>query len=889
MLESITQQLAGEARVSKSDAYMQLLNCLTAYGNTPGTTLLCEKVGSIVQYIRRDISQEDGIDTSKNVSDLSLVRQALHLLSMFMWNPEISEHIPDEFKVFFLDHAIASLQDVSLPKTLVVDYLRILSLQNFTPKILVNSKVHQLLLALKNITERVGGKAVVALRLAIYEKLLHQARSVFVSQTGTWLDNLVTALLHKVKDIRVKAIRLGLKAAETIGPNATVSKAVQDVMDVPGEDDGSTFVDELSTRLINMISGADGGAHVPQIWAVVVLLLRRNRWSIDQWGHLKKWLLVIQKCFNHSDSATKLQALLAWDRFVYTVRPSETTSSEMTKLLSRPILSQLERKRNDKPNALLTQAVSSYYHLLYYAFRPSTSHDRIDYFWKEYIFRPFSRALVTTSAGHATACRILAAMLWNPHPKPWDDKKPLEPSKLTPTDLPRLDFRWTRSRLSTILPVFELLFKSAPWSEGNISECPVGIAWTHLSKSLVEASSKEVQPSSESMQAIGNILEMLHRVWKDASGSLNGGQNQDKDLFLARFRFLSTTIISNVGALPFTDKLLLKTSDGTFQTASTPSHRHGPSNGDVRAPCIHLLQLIVQPQSIQPGPDYCHLVRGIIEACLNGRNSYRRQSWGACLDVLCQFANELDEGVVHPADATYDYALWTRKAIFEVTTACIDTRSQPSTPLKDNITLSPRDYEKVNHILSIGTIFHDLAPEWTKLFSSLVTTIQTDGAEKAIPPLIEDLVSNLRSHDPTKFIPYVTVLLDHAVFPHEKREKDNPSLPINKLPNSEQRDDTRVPFEKLMALTNDVLRDAYMQLPRVHANDLAPLFEATVRFADQCPSILRPTLLEKLQPGFAFWIADSEDKLTRKDGEDERLLTAVGPAIISTGLLSLCH
>ncbi|KAL1959683.1 hypothetical protein VTO42DRAFT_1269 [Malbranchea cinnamomea] len=879
MLESITQQLSGASHASRSDAYMQLVGSLTAYRAVPEPALLCEKMELFAQFIRRDISQ---FPDASDAPAVSLVQHALKLLSMFAWHVKLSPHIPDEFKAFFLDQAIVSLQKASLPKSILMGYMSALSVITFPPKLLVNGKVIQLLSALKDLSTRVRHKNVTCLRLAIYEKLLLQTKSLFAAQANFWIDNLITALLHDMADIRIKAVAFGFQVAVTVGPNNAISKAIQDTLDAAAENQPK-FGDKLADRLISMISPRESGVHVPQIWSVVILLLRRSRWSIEHWNFLKQWLLVIQKCFNCSDSAVKSQALIAWDRFVYAIQPSESTTSKGTiKLLFRPILSQLERKRNDRSSALLNQSFSSYYHLLYYAFRPSISEERIDLFWKEYVVRFFSEALVSTSASHDKACGILAAMFWNSHPEIWPEGKPIDSGKLSPSDLPRLDFKWVRSRLSTILPVFEILFKTAPWPESSLSESPVGTAWVSLSKCLAEASSKEIQPSQESMNAVAKILEMLQKVWKDAPRSLNTNGDADSDAFLTRFHFISTTIISTIGPMPFTDKLILKTSNETFQTA-TPTHRHPPNSGRSRSPIVHLLDLILHFPRFLPNATYCSLVRDIISVSLKGRASR-----GARLEILCQFADSLSEIVERPSDSSYPYAQLTWKIISELATGYLSSTARPQTPVRDRDSPKSRDYENAKNIILIGTKFSDLSLEWTQLLRSLATAIHADRANAALNAILED-VSDSVCRQSAMCLPYSIAILDLAVVPSDAAHSTKPFRPLNKIPGGKPLQEA-VPLEKTMALADRALEETYTRLPDVGTGDMIGLFEGLSRFTSRCPSTFYPTLLEKCQAGLSVWLADSDDKITIKSIGDKSVLQAIQSLLSKVaGMLESCE
>src|SRR5699024_989175 len=165
----------------------------------------------------------------------------------------------------------------------------------------------------------------------------------------------------------------------------------------------------------------------------------------------------------------------------------------------------------------------------------------------------------------------LSYMLWSSHTRVWTEATISQCTKFDPSFLPALECKWTRSRIASGLKVFENLFKSAPWTDGRPEQSHIANAWSSLSNALSYASSKEITPTPESMQAVAAVLGLLQRLWKSGPSSLNTAGNYDA--FFERFRFLSTKIISDLGSISFTEKLLLKTADETFQAATTPTHR----------------------------------------------------------------------------------------------------------------------------------------------------------------------------------------------------------------------------------------------------------------------------------------------------------------------------
>ncbi|KAF3480872.1 uncharacterized protein GIQ15_06219 [Arthroderma uncinatum] len=869
LLSSVIEQLSGSSHLLRRDAYTQLVGSLSAYCDQPDANSIIENIDLFVSWIKRDIN---AAPSSHNESDFSLAHQALNLLNMLVFKPETSPRIPDEFKTYILDRAISSIQDNSTPKTIVIDYMRLLSVQNFSPRILTSARVARLLDTVRGGPDRVGGKAVTALRLNIYDRLFSQARSVFTSHASFWMDNLIAGLLHKVKDVRAKAIQLGFRITDSLGPSTPVFKAIEDVLSLPMDNDAK-FVNDLCDRLMTMIASRETSPHVPQIWSVVTLLLRSPRWLIEKWDHFKSWMLIIQKCFNCSDFATNSQALLAWNRLVYVAQSPDGSRSQMAKFLLRPIDSQLERKKVSKRGAHTDQAFSSYCNLLYYSFRPGTSFERLDSYWAEYITSPSLRVLKWSSGNALGLCRIVAMLLWNSHPKVWDEKKAIETTKVEPEDLPRLDCRWVRSRISKVLPVFEKSFDLFIEHDYPIEESPIGLAWIHLSRSLADASNKEIQPSTETMEAVGSILESLQRIWKSTGQRSVAGAKNGDSIFFAQFLFLVKTIIPTMGSVAFTEKVLLKTSLETFSIAQTPTHRRPHPNGVIRSPILHLLQYICRSSYSTSIPRYKALLHGIIETGLLGRASR-----GSRLDLLRQFA----ESVLGPTDETLELnpdsveGVWKSISTFTQEALTISNNDN-NAPGKDDSSF--RDYDRVMSILEYATKYGINSSEWSSLFQTLGAVVRNEKGDINTSLLVESFVNSLLRKGRPMSIGEMPLFMHQISFPREPAMEGQSA---NSPTAAKSRHNNQRFCDKVVTLANEKLLDLYHSQPETSTTDALGFLDETSQWLERCPVNYRIVLLERLQTGIAPWLADTSRKLTLDAGIDNSILTSARALIAMT-------
>lgn len=868
MWESVVQQLSGDSRSSRLDAYMSLFGALKAYDGLLDEHGMAEKIGLISQFIQRDIRQES---SEYEPLDINLVAYALKLLTVLVWNPQLAHHLPDEFRAFVIDRATAAVQEPKTPKSIVTHYMHLLSTQTFQQRIMTSSRASKLLTILQNITDHVNGNGVIAQRLMIYQRLLTQCKPSMATNANLWVQHLLTGLFHHMKDTRAKAVAFGLQAATTFGPNVSISNAVRTTLSTPLEDDRK-YMSEMLDHLMRMISSREKSAQVPQIWSIIILLLRTRKSPVEKWEHFKEWLFVIQKCFNCSDPATKTQALLAWNRFVYAVSPTESTGISMVRMLSKPILSQIERKKMEKlgtqPNAT---AFSSYCNLLYYTFRPSASHKQLDVFWKEYVVPPFSTVFNSGPTINDRASQVLSSILWNPQLKIWNENRANETTKLEPDELPVLDCKWVRSRVSTVLEVFESLFKTSSWREDDLHESSIALAWTSFSKALGEASSKEIKPSTESMHAIASILGMFQRLWNRGPAALNVGADCGDDAFLDRFRFLSKTIVSSLGPIPFTENLLLKSSSQeTFQTANTPTHRRTQADKNCKTPILHFLHLIGSlPPAVQPGPAYRLLISEILDIC-----SHARSSRGSRLDLFRQFAELHLHDVGDGSNPIYQSARYMWEVTSELVRDYLSSITPDTSKGRDG-SLSRDHAFIVVKILEAGIRFRESWSEWSQLANALVDTVQAGKKEYAIVgTIIGQLSECFLNQDITLVIPHTGVLLKLAVHP-DIRESLSPRPPrINPNP-THNVDHGEIGYGKLMDLTEKTLKDSYQRSRELDPSMLTNFIEAVDYSMNSCPTEVRPLVLERLQSSLSLWLADRDHLLGTDSVDGRKLLAAV--------------
>ncbi|CEL10693.1 hypothetical protein ASPCAL13808 [Aspergillus calidoustus] len=860
LLESVTQQLAGDKTSSRSDAYMQFFNALRAYEKVPTEEEIVRKLGLITQFIQRDVSRDL---TKGGPLETNVVIQALKLSVVFVWHPQISPHLPDDFKLFLVDHAVSCLENGRLPKSVLIHYLSVLSQQKYQPRIITNARISRLLTMLNSLTDKVKGNGIVSQRLMIYERIFELNKSAFVSQPALWMNHILSGLLHHVKDVRLKALDVGFNAYMSAGANSTLSKTLRDIFDQPLDQHKRKLASEICERMTRMMANPETGEHVPQIWGVLTLLLRNKRFNIDQWPHFKEWVLVLQKCFNCSDPEIKSRAITNWNRFVLVVNISEATSRSLLRMLSKPILSQFERKKIDKQNTQPSGlVVSSYHNLLYYAFRPDASFHQLDIVWEEYIALPSEKTFSVVSSLSDRAAHAISHMLWSSQPlKAWSENRVNELKRIVAEELPPLDCKWVRSRIATVLKVFESLLKSSVW-ETEPRTSNIAAAWTNLIQALAFAASKEITPSPESMQAVAHVLAFLQRIWKARPLSLNAFEIESEDTYFDRFAFLSTTMVNALGNIPVTEKLLLKTAEAAYPNVNTSTNRHSTASNHPDSPILHLLRLISNVSGLPtPKIAYSRLIGEVVGAVCHGKVSR-----GPQLDILRQCVDLVETG--HGFDSSvagFADTVW--KSTAQLCADCLSSFPTESARERDGPLF--RDYDNVIKILTAGLSFADSSSIWDRLLGTFMSVLRTEKGDSAVSAIalapLAAAMNSLTVHE--TYFPASSIIRHCLTVPFHYWDRN--------MMNQQKGEFSEPPFPtEIVGLVHGILKESYDNFTNSQGTGLAEFMESVVSFLGSGSIIFRCMLLEKLQEPFGYYLRDVAGHLKVEGGCEKRMLIA---------------
>ncbi|KAF8468891.1 Rap1-interacting factor 1 N terminal-domain-containing protein [Kalaharituber pfeilii] len=852
MLESITQALASTERSKKLDTYVTFCNTLKAYDDKPDLKAIKNKLPVLLSFIRRDLGAKLP-NSANNSSDSQLIQQAIKLLTCFAWLSQLAEAIDDDDAIFFVQHAVQVIKDPQSPKILVTYFLNFLAQQWFPGRIITAERVTAIINALNNIEERTGGNTVIVERISIYHKLLLQAKQVMAARTPDWMENVIGAVLGSNRELRSRAIGCMTEAARAIGTEKVVFRSISSLFNRE-DGDGVKMIQRVTERLSQFIRNGDG-VHAAQVWGLIVLLLRA-RHPISSWEHFNAWLNVIQQCFNSSTIAIKIAANTNWSRLIYVLHCGPEVTTKNMDLLTRPLMRYLDPQNASANSKGPRQAaLSNVCALLYYNFRPNAPIKHLSQTWESVVVALVEKLVLYGKHEVEDGCRILAALFDGSHQKPWNELRGLEKEAIKAEEIIRLDPKWVRCNSAQVIKTLEVAIRRSSW-EGD--DCAIRLLWRKFTKTLADASMKEVKVSSETMDTVAHIFNMLQRFWREGPTCFVNALEKSSDGLIDKITFLVMATFEAIGTFCFTEKQLSYDDQNEFIAISTPSNRYS-SGGSFAAvfhpPIVHLFQLFLNPfEGAELTDKYFNSANSILAKCLEAQDSRRKRLslLSACSTVLPQ----------RGATKVHKQA-WS--IVAKLTEAAL--------PVKEKVQLSPTpvawEFKDVQKILQWGC-GHNLTA-WSPLFEAFAHTVLLEQGElELISTVIEPLADTLRLEklDPDSWLVHGRKLLEKAVYPKSTVPTESTSRVSYGHSVQPRRNLNTEPYDNLYSMINQFLVTSYQMSDDKNATTAVKRFvTAVVEFIRRCPrgSVLK--LLKMIQDGVAIWMADQKNILVIRESE----------------------
>jgi hypothetical protein len=849
MLESIVKLLASAERPSRMDAYNSLQRTMQAYDKIPDDQALKNKMSLLTQFIRRDVQAPSPTGTGL---DSQLISQSLKLLMALFRITEAASAMDDSFCAFIIDRTIQVASDSAMPKAVVNTHLATFMQQNFRPKIMTTARIEKMLDVLETIHERVGGFSVQAYRIRIYRKMIQQRPEIMIKHTERWFKHALKAFMSAQKDINQSALDIALSAAKTIGHDAQVGKSCLAVLNRT-RSDGETIGKVFAKELVRMLGG-DNAVLVPQIWAAVTVLLREC-FQGTLFSAMKEWLEAFECCNASKKDVVRVQTNVAFCFLVHTVNLSPDTAEPWIKILRNIPLNQL-RQRVPTKKAERDAVSSSYLTLLYYALRPVASFEQLDRYWREFVVDFWTPLLHSPASTHAyAACRIVTA-LFDGSRKPWNEQRALDQRPqcmVQRAELPLIDPKWVRRSLPAVLPFVETLIEATHWSENEQQEEePVKKMWITLLGSLLEASSKEVMASSETKDAMAQIVNLVRRVWDSHTAQLALSQQQE-DAWANKFCFLLETVVQKLGALHFADKFLTRNSANEFEVASTPSHR-SRQNGARISPLLYFVDLLAN-QSEGKLPDSVRLraVRLILEPCFNTQNTRLSR-----LELLRDCSATIHSSSITPV--AWDF--WTQiEALLQKTLQ--EPKSDSAEPGSRSL---GKEYDLVVETLGLGSSHFLVTSGGHLALVLLVETVRKEAGEGAVVLAVvekvsENVLKRIAEEEKMSCLPYATILLGNLPKQTSRRSLEQGRQLLWPSSPAAGRHADFDPYNHIYGIVASVGTAAYRDLSNEDAESIGRFLAAVAIAIRNCTTSHLAVFLRKTQEVIRIWVEDASRKM----------------------------
>jgi hypothetical protein len=866
MLHSVIQQLGGPSRDARLDAYRTLNNVFRAYEEPPDATPMKEKMGVLMQFLTRDMAWK-GMDGKL---DSHIVSGALTLTMALLHDRNLSDSLDDDFRSFLVDRSISVLEQSEMPKQTMKQHMGLLAQSRFRPSVMTAAKADKLVTVLRTLEDRCNGNGILGLRLVVYTRMIEQAPNVMLSRVTDWLHHVFHGMVSSVAEIRQRAIEACTSAGTILGTYERASKGLQEILQNDNEE-GQTYWTFFTLRLMEMMREKQSEAQVPQIWSAIVLFYRNKRKPLEAWSKFKPWLGIIQRCLNSSDFSTRYQATVAWNRLVFAVMPDSSTSPNMLSMLKTPIVSGLEKRGNDNFSKQIRHiTLDCYSNLLYYAFRPGFESEQYDRVWEKIVEPVLTQMVQASPKGRQETCRILRGLLGG-NAMIWNANVAFETPAVKPEDLPRLDPKWIRSRLTKLLsllgPIIDAALRSSNGASADLTS-----VWSLLMTSLVDAGVQEVKTTGDLKEAIALLVSLLRRVCASCVTANTGRDGKDaSELYFA----LLGTMLSTMRPYPFIEDILARTDSDTIEVAPTPSHRASKHHGPPLSPMVILLGQVYQraPDVFYEGQFNANAKR-LLKTFISAK-----QTTSAKLELLARCLHIWMEEYRASSQSLALAQAWSAVAE-EITEQLL---CEALTNSEGDSHMCSQDFRSAMSILEKGFSLQSnqasLLPIMTSLYDAMVSAARSAAGDggivvAVIEPLAKALLEDVCEDLPTESA-FVKRILTDAVWPKSRKSLEQAQKALRIVSVVPQKSTVFDPYDRLYVLVNGTMASEYQNLGAAEGYDTANCMELLAKvtdFLNNTPVSYLSTALRKLQDGLSIWVQDT----AQKTSNDSRLAQTVG-------------
>jgi len=854
MLETIIQQLAGDSvdRSAKIDAYVTLCRTLQAYKEVPDIDALKNKTSLLLQFIRRDVSSHNVVTTAPHTS---IMTAALKLFACLLNIPVIAETVDDQIYTSFIDLSISTLEDSNVSKTVAQHHLFALTVQKFTVRTLKQDRFGRLLDAVYGLQDRVKGNKIPEYQIGLYRRLLEQVPDLMALSISKWLDILLSSLLSDIDEIRTRSINLGLFAFVQLAGKSGVSDFISQTFekDLEGQSYGQFFVNQLH----RMLSNNSTATSVPRIWSIISLMCRANFSKSWIQQNLKLWLTVIQACLGHGNK-TKIVARVAWGRYILCVNPSLSTDSSQRSRLRIPIDAYFVDETILEVSAECARGdLSMYCALLYYSLRPNAPFEQIDRYWKEYVSDVLQK-LAYKSKHHAIlACQILTSLFEST--ASWKETRAVEETLFTIKELPRLDPKWVRSRISIILDLIQALVQCAGEYNSLVESdpSPVERMWTTFINSIADAGSKEITVSQNMKAAVASLTNFFYSHHLPQSIA-----SQERKSSVSLFGRLIENTIIGLGASAFAEPFL-SIVGSKLEVATSPKRRPTETVCAVPYLFVRLYSLPRDANDIE----LCALITAkVLRLCYQSRKSTVQK-----LELLLKCAHVVkrnwdDEILGEPKLSS--------TIVMPILECAHDIFSAKILELGPVDSQMGQDYERALQLMQkcLPYMTVEYLETFGSFYSVLVETAKAEAGDAGVLLAVTEqhaafVTSCLKGNfggenflEAEFLLSYASIILKHDVRPKNVRGELQKAMvalwgEAVKFARDKRAEDLD-PYRRIYDLVNVGLELVYKKMQDVDVDFVTDFLDSIHGYIERTPASFQSIVLSKIQNGIAVLVQD---------------------------------
>ncbi|KAI7546000.1 hypothetical protein KC317_g15549, partial [Hortaea werneckii] len=469
--------------------------------------------------------------------------------------------------------------------------------------------------------------------------------------------------------------------------------------------------------------------------------------------------------------------------------------------------------------------------------------------------------------GRYIACKVLHG-LFTVSSGLWNVDAALDTLPVKPEELPRLEPRWVRSRLTKVMKLVEPILASAMWMPPEATAAP-NATWHSLMQSLADAGSQEVRTSNELKEAMALLGDLFRRLW---IGCAEPPTDADPFIFLDRFSTLLSTAVQCVGNGPFNEDILVRTKDKGIQPALTPSHRASKHHSPPRSLLVLTFGLYYEtPECIKKLPGLSHTASKTLRLLTAGKATPATR-----MELLHRSAQTWF--TVHVSEAPVDISSTLWSCIAGCASDLLEA-GHPSESDQSSQTLG-QELRNACSILLNGLKYTDESVQSSvtlnKLLHDMICLASSEAGNNGVvlgvfEPLAKTAVEAGSSLPYEAKLHLGTAIVSQANWPGRRQDVEQARRALWGVGLAPHKSATFDAFDFTYKLIVDILIQSYnsvQDLTEGTGRGVATFVRLLMSFLGSCPTQLVANALQMTQDGLSVWILDETRKTSA--GEDMR-------------------